>query len=116
MELKELKALASDYNSFEEWSLTFFKEYSKDEKFISPLDYDKIIASLSDEYGIDNPSKEEVESMKSKKEKEFYASLGDTKCMMKKIPFPKQDDNISFMEYCDKLLIILDIIILKLDN
>ncbi len=116
MDLKELKALLDDYDLFEEWSFSYFKEYTKDDKFISPKDYENIITSICDELGTCIPTKDEVESMIRKKDEDYYAKTQGKMCMMKKIPFPKQGDDISFMEYNQKLSIIIEIIILRLSN
>lgn len=111
MDITELKSLATNSYSIEEWGKTLFKEYSKDDKFVSSSDYEKIISSICDEYGIQTPSQDEMDAMKNKLDSE-----NDDGCFNQIVPYPFQDDDISFEEYCDKLQVILNIIILKLEN
>ncbi len=112
MEQIELKDLLSNNSKFKEWSLIFFNEYSKDEKFITPLDFQNIVTSLSDEYGITVPSKEEIESIVSKREKDQDSYIQESCPLI----LPKNEDEISLDEYRDKLSVIIEIMIIKLDS
>ena len=110
MEPSELKVLLSDSTKFRDWSSTYFNEYSKDNKFITSFDFNNIVTSLCDEYGIEPPSKDEIEAIMSKRKKENESSI-NRRTIINNI-----DDELSFDEYLTKISIVCEIIVIKLEN